>query len=175
MEQVNVNENIQIITKESNNNQLLPYSKLSAWQKRAIKQKYVMPFEWHHTGKYARRTAYYSLKDFTKLKKDDFKAKKVVKVQQPDLSRLEIHIFYEKAYDRIIRHAREGQYVYDIVGLDIRKKDNMIIGAGGRRLDSDNYAVRFLYKDINTNSWQDISKEEVEKLGYKMIDFISKH
>lgn len=135
---------IEVETEESG---LVTFSKLSAWQKRAVLRGFV----WCETG-----TNLYDLEDFRELDKNYFKPKKIQKEVQGDLKRLKIKI----AYDHVEKE-----------GLDIRKKDNLITGADGRRLDSDNKKITFLYKWPYAKKWHEISLEEVKELGYKLIDF----
>lgn len=54
-------------------------------------------------------------------------------------------------------------------GLDVRKKDNIIIGADGRRLNSNNKKVIFYYKKPRARKWREVSRIDLEKLGYKFI------
>ena len=51
---------------------LRPYSKLSAWQKRAVDAGAVAPSEWHHTSAKFNRTNFYDLADFEELNPADF-------------------------------------------------------------------------------------------------------
>lgn len=57
----------------------------------------------------------------------------------------------------------------EVRGLDIRKKDNMIIGAGGRRLDSNNDSIRFFYKKPRAKAFKEITRTEAIELGYRFI------
>lgn len=112
----------------------------------------------------------YDLEDFRELDKNYFKPKKIQKEVQGDLKRLKIKIAYEQMVGGFPRERKNLETV-EKVGLDIRKKDNVIIGADGRRLDSDNKKITFLYKWPYAKKWHEISLEEVKELGYKLIDF----
>lgn len=149
---------IEVETEESG---LVTFSKLSAWQKRAVLRGFV----WCETG-----TNLYDLEDFRELDKNYFKPKKIQKEVQGDLKRLKIKIAYEQMVGGFPR-GRKNLETVEKVGLDIRKKDNVIIGADGRRLDSDNKKITFLYKWPYAKKWHEISLEEVKELGYKLIDF----
>lgn len=69
------------------------------------------------------------------------------------------------------RGARKKFETVTKEGLDVRKKDNVIFGADGRRLDSNNKTITFLYKKPYAKKWKEISLKEVTALGYKLIDF----
>lgn len=51
---------------------LRPYSKLSAWQKRAVDAGAVRPREWHHTSAKFNRTNFFDAADFEELNPADF-------------------------------------------------------------------------------------------------------
>lgn len=51
---------------------LLPYSKLSAWQKRAVDAGAVRAREWHHTSAKFNRTNFFDVADFDELNPADF-------------------------------------------------------------------------------------------------------
>ena len=147
---------------------LITYSKLTAWQKRAVRAGAVQAAEWHHTSAAANRTNYYSLTDFESLDKEMFKASKEEKLKQADLSRLQIEITYQEMVGGFSSRYKKFKPV-TVCGLDVRKKDNIITGAGGRRLSSKNDKVKFLYKKPRTRIFQEITKEEAESLGYSFI------
>ncbi len=152
-------------------NGLVTFSKLSAWQKRAVKAGRVIASEWHHTGASANETNYYDLEDFEELNKDDFKPEKIEKETQGDLKRLKIKVVYDEMVGGFTRGARKKFETVEKEGLDVRKKDNVIFGADGRRLDSNNKSIKFLYKKPYAKKWKEISLKEVIELGYKLIDF----
>lgn len=150
---------------------LVTFSKLCAWQKRAVECGRVRACEWHHTGACANKTYYYDLEDFEELNKDDFKPEKIEKEVQGDLKRLKIKVVYDEMVGGFTRGARKKFETVEKEGLDIRKKDNVIFGADGRRLDSNNKTIKFLYKKPYAKKWKEISLKEVKELGYKLIDF----
>lgn len=147
---------------------LVTYSNLKAWQKRAVDRGIVRAREWHHTGAAANKTNYYSLEDFEELNANDFKAAKKVIAEQPDLKRLKLEITYKKVIGGFSSKYRKFETV-TVEGLDIRKKDNVITGAGGRRLDSRNKEVKFFYKKPYAKKWQEITLEEAKEIGYRFI------
>lgn len=147
---------------------LVTYSKLQAWQKRAVDRGFVRAREWHHTSGTANKTNYYDLTDFDDLNSEDFKSVKTENTNQADLSRLEIAITYQKMVGGFSSKRKKFETV-EVRGLDIRKKDNMIIGAGGRRLDSNNDSIRFFYKKPRAKAFKEITREEAIDLGYKFI------
>ena len=53
-------------------NGLVTYSRLKAWQKRAVDKGDVVPAEWHHTGKCYNKTYFYDLSDFKNLSPKDY-------------------------------------------------------------------------------------------------------
>ena len=55
---------------------LRPYSKLTAWQKRAVDAGAVQPREWHHTSARFNRTNFYAPEDFDELNPADFPPQK---------------------------------------------------------------------------------------------------
>ena len=57
----------------------------------------------------------------------------------------------------------------EVRGLDVRKSDNRITGAGGRRLDSNNDSIRFFYKKPRAKAFKEITRAEAIKLGYIFI------
>lgn len=150
---------------------LVTFSNLKAWEKRAVLKGYVEASEWHHTSSAANKTYYYNLKDFLDLNKDDFKPEKIKKEVQADLTRLKIKIVYDEMIGGFTRGARKKFETVTKEGLDVRKKDNVIFGADGRRLDSNNKTITFLYKKPYAKKWKEISLKEVTALGYKLIDF----
>lgn len=156
---------------EAEESGLVTFSKLSAWQKRAVLKGYVRECEWHHTGGAANKTYYYNLEDFEDLNKDDFKPEKIEKEVQADLTRLKIKIVYDEMIGGFTRGARKKFETVTKEGLDVRKKDNVIFGADGRRLDSNNKTITFLYKKPYAKKFKEISLKEVTDLGYKLIDF----
>ena len=147
---------------------LVTYSKLQAWQKRAVDRGVVRAREWHHTSGAANKTNYYNLADFEDLDSKDFQAVKKESANQADLSRLEIVITYQKMISGFSSRRKKFESV-EVRGLDIRKKDNMIIGAGGRRLDSNNDSIRFFYKKPRAKAFKEITKTEAIELGYRFI------
>ncbi len=144
---------------------LLTFSKLNAWQKRAVLAGVVQPREWHHTGAAANKTNYYSLEDFKALNKNNFKPEKAQKKQQPDFNRLKIQICFDKLVSGFTSRRKNFETV-TVEGLDVRKKDNVIIGACGRRLSSNNTSVKFFYRGFKKKNFTEISKEEAIGLGY---------
>ncbi len=144
------------------------YSKLKAWQKRAVDRGVIKPCEWHHTGAAANQTNYYDLAEFEELDKDDFKFIKNETINQPDLSRLKIQIIYDKAVSGFTGKNIKWEEI-SVEGLDVRKKDNVITGAKGRRITSNNKKVFYLYKAYRKKKFKKISKSEAENLGYKFI------
>lgn len=147
---------------------LVIYSDLKAWQKRAVDRGVVRAREWHHTGAAANRTNYYSLEDFEDLNANDFKAEKKVIAEQPDLKRLKFEITYKKAISGFSSKYRKFETV-TVEGLDVRKKDNIITGAGGRRLDSRNEEIKVFYKKPYAKKWQEITLKEAKEIGYRFI------
>lgn len=147
---------------------LVTYTKLTAWQKRAVKAGVVKATEWHHTSAAANRTNYYDLNDFEALDKEMFKDEKKEKTNQADLARLIIEITYQEMVGGFSSRYKKFKPV-TVCGLDVRKKDNIITGAGGRRLSSKNDKVKFLYKKPRARIFQEITKSEAESLGYNFI------
>lgn len=147
---------------------LVTYSRLTAWQKRAVQAGVVRAAEWHHTSAAANCTNYYNLNDFESLDKDMFKAEKKAKTMQADLSRLKIEITFRKLVGGFTSRYKKFETV-TVSGLDVRKKDDIITGAGGRRLSSNNEQVKFLYKKPRARIFQEITKSEAESLGYNFI------
>ena len=145
------------------------FSKLKAWQKRAVKKGMVRPCEWHHTSGAANCTYYYRLEDFEKLDPKDFPPVKVEKQEQADLKRLKIEITFEEMTGGFTKRARKKFETITVEGLDVRKKDNVITGAGGRRLTSNNKSIKYFYKKQKAKKFVEITKEEAEALGYKFI------
>ncbi|KXB52946.1 hypothetical protein HMPREF3190_00751 [Umbribacter vaginalis] len=142
------------------------YSNLSAWQKRAVDACAVISHEWHHTGAAANCTDYYYQDQFKHLNPADFPPVKPTKAQQPDLKRLRIRIVYDQMVGGFTRkHPRWAEFVAE--GLDVRKKDNFIIGAQGRRLSSNNKEVTYLYKRPRARKFVEITYKEARELGYK--------
>ena len=144
------------------------YSKLKAWQKRAVDAGVISSCEWHHTSAAANKTFYYDLDDFEELDPKDFPPRKNEKERQADLSRLKIKITFEK----MIGGFTSRNYKFEectVEGLDVRKKDNVITGAEGRRLSSKNKEVIFLYKKPHGKKFKQITRKEVVDLGYKLI------
>ena len=153
---------------EAESNGLLPYSKLKAWQKRAVERGAVIAREWHHTSGAANRTNYYNPTDFEDLDPNMYNPEKAEVQQQADLNRLKIRIVFDKMKSGFSSKRKQFEEV-TVEGLDIRKSDNIIIGAGGRRLDSNNKNVTFLYKKPYAKNFKEITKNEVIALGYKLI------
>lgn len=147
---------------------LVTYSKLNAWQKRAVDEGAVLASEWHHTSAAANITYYYDLEKFDKLNSKDFPAKKEDKVVQGDLKRLKIIITFSKMVGNFTTAHKKFE-TFTVEGLDIRKRDNVIIGADGRRLNSNNESITYLYKGYRCKKYKVISKKEAEQLGYKFI------
>ena len=147
---------------------LITYSKLTAWQKRAVRAGAVQAAEWHHTSAAANHTNYYSLTDFESLDKEMFKASKEEKLKQADLNRLKIEITYQEMIGGFTARYKKFRTT-TVSGLDVRKSDNVITGAGGRRLTSKNEKIRFLYKKPRARDFKEITKDEVVELGYSFI------
>ena len=147
---------------------LVTYTKLTAWQKRAVKAGVVKATEWHHTSAAANRTNYYDLNDFEALDKKMFKDEKKEKTNQADLARLIIEITYQEMVGGFSSRYKKFKPV-TVSGLDVRKSDNVITGAGGRRLTSKNEKIRFLYKKPRARDFKEITKDEAESLGYNFI------
>jgi hypothetical protein len=145
----------------------LTYSQLSAWQKRAVKAEAAWPCEWHHTSGAANRTDFYDLGEFEKLNPANFPAIKAEKAIQADPARLRITISYDKMTGGFSRHARKKFETITVTGLDIRKADNRITGAKGRRLDSKNTSVMLEHLPPKCRNWRAISKQQAEAIGYK--------
>lgn len=150
---------------------LVTFSKLLAWQKQAVRAGFVFPSEWHHTSGAANKTYYYDLEAFDELNAEDFKPEKVEKAKQPDLSKVKIKIVYDKMVGGFTRGARKKFEEIEVEGLDVRQKDNVITGAGGRRLSSHNSLVKFFYQTDTNSDWQEVSYNYLSKLGYKFISF----
>lgn len=147
---------------------LVTYSQLKKWQQRAVDRGAVRAREWHHTSGAANKTNYYDLTDFNDLNSEDFKSLKNENTSQADLSRLEIAITYQKMVGGFSSKRKKFETV-EVRGLDIRKKDNMIIGAGGRRLDSNNDSIKFFYKKPRAKAFKEITRTEAIELGYRFI------
>ena len=147
---------------------LVTYSRLTAWQKRAVQAGVVRAAEWHHTSAAANCTNYYNLNDFESLDKDMFKAEKKAKTMQADLSRLQIEITYREMVGGFTSRHKKFKTT-TVSGLDVRKSDNAIIGAGGRRLTSKNEKITFFYKKPRARAFIEVTKEEAEALGYRFI------
>ena len=147
---------------------LVTYSQLKKWQQRAVDRGAVRAREWHHTSGAANKTNYYDLADFEDLNSEDFKAIKKENINQADLNRLEIVITYQKMVGGFSSRRKKFESV-EVRGLDIRKKDNIIIGAGGRRLDSNNDSIKFFYKKPRARAFKEISRVEAIEIGYKFI------
>ena len=147
---------------------LVTYSQLAAWQKRAVKAGAVKAAEWHHTSAAANRTNYYALNDFEALDKEMFKDEKKEKTNQADLARLIIEITYQEMVGGFSSRYKKFKPV-TVSGLDVRKSDNVITGAGGRRLTSKNEKIRFLYKKPRARDFKEITKDEAVELGYSFI------
>lgn len=153
---------------EAERNGLLTYRKLKPWQKRAVDRGVVIAREWHHTSGAANRTNYYSPADFENLDQDNFKARKAEVQNQADLNRLKIQITFQKMKSGFSSKRKTFETV-TVEGLDVRKSDNKITGAEGRRLDSKNDSVKFLYKKPRARSFKEITKTEAKELGYAFI------
>ncbi|QDY87725.1 hypothetical protein [Mycoplasma anserisalpingitidis] len=146
----------------------LPYE----WMKRAVRAGAVEPTEWHHTSAAANKTYYYNLRDFWNLKESDFPAIKN-KFNQPNLNKIKIKITYQKMVKGFSNRARRKTFdTFYAEGLDIRKSDNVIIGAGGRKLTSKNDEVEFFYKKKGSTRFTKIKKADLIKKGYKFVDEI---
>lgn len=152
---------------EAEDRGLVVFSNLSAWQKRAVKAGKVHASEWHHTSAAANRTYYYDLEDFEDLDPQDFPVRKIEKLNQPDLKRVKIQITYQKMIGGFSAGARKRFETVVTTGLDIRKSDNAIIGAGGRRLSSNNDNVEFFYRKPHSRVFKEVQKSELYDLGYK--------
>lgn len=153
---------------EAENQGLVVYSKLKAWQKRAVDAGAVTPSAWHHTSGAANRTNFYELSDFEHLDEKQFKTRKTVVNDQPDLTRVKIKIVFEKMIGGFTSKRKTfGEFTVE--GLDVRKKDNVIMGAGGRRIDSKNKEVVFLYKKPHSRFFKEVHKEYLQEIGYVFI------
>lgn len=150
------------------------YSNLpKEWMKRAVKAGAVVPCEWHHTSAAANETDYYDLEDFEKLNESDFPIIKVKKHKQPNLNKIKIKITYQKMVKGFSNRARRKTFTtFYAYGLDVRKSDNLIIGAGGRRLTSNNDCVKYFFKKNGSSEFVEISKPELIKKGYLFADEI---
>ncbi|MBB4071638.1 hypothetical protein [Canibacter oris] len=147
---------------------LLTYSRLDAWQKRAVKAGAVLPCEWHHTGAAANKTNYYDPEDFAELNPADFPAVKVAPVVNGDLNRLRISISYKTMVGGFTRHATSKWETIEIVMAEPQtRKDGYITGADGRRLRSNNESVTFHYKAPRARKFRKITLAEAEQLGYR--------
>ena len=147
---------------------LVTYSRLAAWQKRAVDRFAVVPREWHHTGAAANRTDYYSPADFEHLDPADFPPVKVEKVDQPDVNRVRVTICFNEAVGGFSRNARMKWEERTVSGTpDVRKKDGRITGVEGRRLDSRNEWVRFEYLPPRCRKWRTVTRSELVELGYR--------
>jgi len=145
---------------------LLTFSQLKAWQKRAAAQGAVRPREWHHTSAAANCTDFYDPADFAGLDPADYPPAKAEKSAQADLTRLRITITYERLTSGFSQRARKHYETVTATGLDVRKSDNKIIGAGGRRLNSNNVEAVFEYRAPRSRAWKRITKAEAKGLGY---------
>ena len=162
-----------VLTKSNNaiiaeENGLKTYSNLKAWQKRAVDKGTVRAAEWHHTGAAANRTDYYDPEDFADLNPADFPAKKKEKANQADLKRLKIEITFEKMVHGFTTRHKTFETI-TVEGLDVRKSDNVITGAGGRRITSNNKEVKYFYKKPRARNFKEITEYEAMQLGYKFI------
>lgn len=153
---------------EAEANGLVTYSKLKAWQRRAVDAGEVRASEWHHTGAAANRTNYYDLEDFAELNPKDFPNEKEEKADQADLKRLKIEITFDKMVSGFTTKRKKYETVI-VEGLDIRKSDNAITGAGGRRITSNNKEVKYFYKKPRARKFREITEYEAMQLGYKFI------
>lgn len=147
---------------------LVTYSQLKKWQQRAVDRGAVRAREWHHTSGAANKTNYYNLADFEDLDSKDFQAVKKESAKQADLNRLEIVITYQKMVGGFSSKRKKFETV-EARGLDVRKSDNKIMGAGGRRLNSNNDSIKYFYKKPRAKVFKEITRAEVIELGYKFI------
>jgi hypothetical protein len=147
---------------------LVVYSKLKAWQKRAVDVGAVTPSAWHHTSGAANRTNFYELSDFEHLDEKQFKTRKTVVNEQPDLNRIKIKITFDKMTGGFTSRRKTFTEI-TVEGLDVRKKDNAIMGAEGRRLDSKNKEVVFLYMKPHSRFFKEVSKDYLQEIGYIFI------
>ena len=106
---------------EAENQGLVVYSKLKAWQKRAVDAGAVTPSAWHHTSGAANRTNFYKLSDFEHLDEKQFKTSKTVVNEQPDLTRVKIKISFNKMISGFTSRRKTFGEV-TVEGLDVRKK-----------------------------------------------------
>jgi hypothetical protein len=146
------------------------YSNLAAWQRRAVDKGAVSPCEWHHTSAAANRTNFYALDDFADLNPADFPPAKIDNVEQGDLSRLRITITYKKMIGGFSSRARKKYEEVTVCGLDVRKQDGAITGAGGRRLSSNNTSVVYKYKPPRARKWRQVTLAEIKSMGYYIED-----
>lgn len=153
---------------EAENQGLVVYSKLKAWQKRAVDAGAVTPSAWHHTSGAANRTNFYKLSDFEHLDEKQFKTSKTVVKEQPDLTRVKIKISFNKMISGFTSRRKTFEEV-TVEGLDVRKKDNAIMGAAGRRFDSKNKEIVYFYKKPHSRFFGEVSKDELQKTGYIFI------
>lgn len=147
---------------------LVPFHKLKAWQQRAVKEESIRYKEWHHCGVNAKKVYYYDLADFENLDPKNYPAEKITKEEQPDLKRVKILIKYDEMVGGFTSKYKRFEEV-EKEGLDIRKKDNVITGAAGRRLDSNNKDIKYFYKGFKCKTFKEVTKRYLEDLGYKFI------
>ena len=147
----------------------LVFSKLSAWQKQAVKAGVMRSCEWHHTGAAANRTDFYDPLDFSTLLPSDFPPTAIDSYIQSDTSRLRITITYKKLVGGYSQGSKKKYETITVTGLGVRKSDTLITGACGRRLSSNNDLVLLEYKAPKSRTWKEISKKEAESLGYGFI------
>ena len=90
------------------------------------------------------------------------------KTDPADFKRLKIVITFKEIVSGFKSRYMASKTV-TVEGLDVREKDNVITGAGRRRLTSKNKEVKFLYKKPRARKFREITKYEAMQLGYKFI------
>lgn len=151
---------------EAKDRGLFTYSELSAWAKRAVDAGAVRRCEWHHTSAAANCTDFYDPADFYDLHAADFPPVKVERAAQSDLSRIRLTIRFDRMVGGFSRRAKPKWESVEARGLDVRKRDNAIIGADGRRLTSNNESVTIEVLPPRCRKWREVSRKEAEAMGY---------
>ena len=149
------------------------YSKLRAWQKRAVDAGAVMPREWHHTSGAANETDYYDPTDFITLNPADYPPVKIAPAAGVDYTRLRITIRWRVMVSGFTRHAKSEWADREILhGVSDIRKDGRILGTGGRKLSSKNEEVIFYYLPPRCRKWREITFKELCALGYEVADCV---
>jgi len=146
------------------------YSRLSAWQKRAVDAGAVTPREWHHTSAAANKTWYYAPEDFEHLQPVAFPVPKATRVTQPDLRRLRATCSWSLQVGGFTRRARPVFESYEQVGLPVTRKDGTIYAfqcpSQTKRLDASGTRIVLEYLPPNCRNWRPVSFEQAQQLGY---------